>query len=258
VFSGRHDLSPETRMVANVDYLSSFPYQEAFSNDFSQAASTDILSYAYGQHETEGYLAAFYSDRYQGLKRAASTASDGTAIPEEEVTIFHAPSLDLSTTDHSLRGTRVQWQFDGSAAGLKRSEPGFTSSGIIERVDLHPEISLPFAVGDWHFRPSLAVRDTFYSRSRETPSAPDAAVTESTSTLNRGDVEIGMDVRPPVIERTHHYRGESEPCSELVLDDERTREVRLRSSSCEVHERGSVIRGEVDGAKGGAKGNVGQ
>jgi hypothetical protein len=28
--------------------------------------------------------------------------------------------------------------------------------------------------------------------------------------------------------------------------------------SCEVHERGSVIRGEVDGAKGGAKGNVGQ
>jgi hypothetical protein len=41
-----------------------------------QAASTDILSYAYGQHETEGYLAAFYSDRYQGLKRAASTASE--------------------------------------------------------------------------------------------------------------------------------------------------------------------------------------
>jgi LPS-assembly protein len=217
VFSGRHDLSPETRIVANVDYLSSFPYQEAFSNDFDQAASTDILSYAYGQHETEGYLAAFYSDRYQGLKRAASTAlqsrivpgkafiqlpADGITLPEEEVTIFHAPSLDLSTTDHSLQGTRIQWQFDGSAAGLKRSEPGFTSSGIIERVDLHPEISLPFAVGDWHFRPSLAVRDTFYSRSRETPSAPNAPVNESTSTLNRGDVEIGMDVRPPVIERT--------------------------------------------------------
>ena len=202
VFSGRHDLSPETRIAANVDYLSSFPYKEAFSNDFSQAASTDILSYAYGQHETEGYLAAFYSDRYQGLKRAASTASDGTAVSEEEVTIFHAPSLDLSTTDHSLKGTRVQWQFDGSASGLKRSEPGFTSSGIMERVDLHPEISLPFALGDWHFRPSIAVRDTFYSRSRETPSAPDAAVTESTSSLNRGDVEIGMDIRPPVIERT--------------------------------------------------------
>ncbi len=202
VFSGRHDLSAETRIAANVDYLSSFPYQEAFSNDFSQAASTDILSYAYGQHETEGYLAAFYSDRYQGLKRAASTASDGTAISEEEVTIFHAPSLDLSTTDHSLRDTRVQWQFDGSATGLKRSEPGFTSSGIMERVDLHPEISLPFALGDWHFRPSIAVRDTFYSRSRETPPSPDAPVTESTSSLNRGDVEIGMNISPPVIERT--------------------------------------------------------
>jgi LPS-assembly protein len=148
VFSGRHDLSPETRIAANVDYLSSFPYQEAFSNDFSQAASTDILSYAYGQHEADGYLAAFYSDRYQGLKQAASTASNGTTIPEEEVTIFHAPSLDLSTTEHSLKGTRVQFQFDGSAAGLKRSEPGFTSSGIMERVDLHPEISLPFVVGD--------------------------------------------------------------------------------------------------------------
>src|SRR6202020_827038 len=117
---------------------SSFPYQEAFSNNFSQAASTDILSYAYGQYETEGYLAALYSDRYQGLKRAASTAllsSDGPAITEEEVTIFHAPSLDLSTTEHSLQGTRIQWQFDGSATGLKRSEPGFASSGIMERVD---------------------------------------------------------------------------------------------------------------------------
>jgi LPS-assembly protein len=202
VFSGRHDLSPQMRIAANVDYLSSFPYQEAFSNDFSQAASTDILSYAYGQNETDGYLAAFYSDRYQGLKRAASTASDGTAIPAEEVTIFHAPSVDLSTTDHSFKGTRVTWQFDGSAAGLKRSEPEFTSSGIMERVDIHPEISLPFSVGGWRFRPSLAVRDTFYSRSRETPSAPDAPVTESTSTLNRGDVEIGIDMRPPVIERT--------------------------------------------------------
>jgi LPS-assembly protein len=202
VFSGRHDLSPQTRIAANVDYLSSFPYQEAFSNDFSQAASTDILSYAYGQHETDGYLAAFYSDRYQGLKRAASTASDGTAISEEEVTIFHAPSLDLSTTDHSLRGTRVNWQFDGSADGLKRSEPEFTSSGIVERVDFHPEISLPFGLGGWRFRPSLAVRDTFYSRSREIPSDPNGPVTESTSTLNRGDVEIGIDIRPPVIERT--------------------------------------------------------
>jgi LPS-assembly protein len=202
VFSGRHDLSPRTRIAANVDYLSSFPYQEAFSNDFSQAASTDILSYAYGQHESDGYLAAFYSDRYQGLKRAASTASDGTAIPEEEVTIFHAPSLDLSTTDHSLKGMPIKWQFDGSATGLKRSEPGFTSSGIMERVDLHPEISLPFAVGAWRFRPSFAVRDTFYSRSRETPATPDAPVTESTSILNRGDVEIGLDIRPPVIERT--------------------------------------------------------
>jgi LPS-assembly protein len=202
VFSGRHDLSPQTRIAANVDYLSSFPYQEAFSNDFSQAASTDILSYAYGQHATDGYLAGFYSDRYQGLKRAASTASDGTAISQEEVTIFHAPSLDLSTTDHSLMGKRVTWQFDGSAAGLKRSEPGFTSNGIMERVDIHPEISLPSAVGGWRFRPSLAVRDTFYSRSRETPATPDAPVTESMSSLNRGDVEIGLDIRPPVIERT--------------------------------------------------------
>ena len=202
VFSGRHDLSPQTRIAATVNYLSSFPYQEAFSTDFSQAASTDILSYAYGQHESDGYLAAFYSDRYLGLKEAASTASDGAAIPEEEVTIFHAPSLDVSTTDHALNGTRLQWQLDGSAAGLKRSEPGLTSSGIMERVDLHPEVSLPFALGAWRFRPSLAVRDTFYSRSRETPPTPDSPVTESTSTLNRGDVEAGMDIRPPVVERT--------------------------------------------------------
>jgi len=39
--------------------------------------------------------------------------------------------------------------------------------------------------------------------------------------------------------------------------DERTREVRPRSSSCEVHERSWATRGGVDGAKGGDQGKCG-
>ena len=45
-------------MVADVEYLSSYAYRQAFTENFNQAVSTDILSIAYGVHQADGYMAA--------------------------------------------------------------------------------------------------------------------------------------------------------------------------------------------------------
>ena len=103
-FSGRHDFDPQTRVVADAEYLSSYAYREAFAENFSLAVSSDILSIVYGVHEWDGYAAALRVDRYQGLKMAAVPATETTpAIPEEQVRIFHVPSLDFSSTEHRDR-----------------------------------------------------------------------------------------------------------------------------------------------------------
>jgi LPS-assembly protein len=216
-FSGRRDLvvedahdtaagappAQQTRGVADVEYLSSFVYREAFTDNFNQAVSSDIVSLIYGIHEWNGYAASLEADRYQGEKRVAQYNARGIFQPEQQVHIFHVPTLQLSSVDRHLGRTPIEWNVDTTLSGLKRVQPNFTTSGIIERFDLRPEAALPFGGGGWRFRPSVAVRETVYSRSRVAglpgPGTPPA---ESTEPVNRSSTEFQFEVRPPTIERT--------------------------------------------------------
>jgi LPS-assembly protein len=202
-FAGRHDFSAQTRIVGDVEYLSSYPYREAFTENFNQAVSTDILSIAYGVHEANGYASDVRADRYQGLKRVAVPATPTTpAVPAQEVRIFHAPALEMVSTDHRLGSSGALWNFESSAAGLKRVQPNFVSGGVTERFDLHPEIAYPVRLGEWKVLPSLAVRETMYSRSLKRPAVGELPSVEHRGGLNRSDVEAQVDLRAPVIERT--------------------------------------------------------
>ena len=158
VFSGRHDFSDETRMATDLEYLSSYPFREAFTENFNQAVSTDILSIGYATHEENGYAVAARADRYQGLKRVPEANLAG-----EDEKIFHVPSIDFGMTEHEIGDSRVQWGVGSSAAGLKRVEPFFQTSGVVERLDLYPRLSYPLSGGGWHFNPTVGLRDTFYS-----------------------------------------------------------------------------------------------
>ena len=213
-FAGRHDFSPTTRIVADAEYLSSYAYREAFAESFSLAVSSDILSIAYGIHESGGYAESLRADRYQGLKMAAQPAITTSprplittdyampAIPEEQVRIFHAPSLDFVSTEHEIGRSGVQWTLESSWAGLSRVQPNFATGGLTQRVDIHPEIAYPLSFGGWRLRSSVGVRETVYSRSRQTPYVPGGLPVELPFSLSRTDVETEVDLRAPVIERT--------------------------------------------------------
>ncbi|WP_263367301.1 LPS-assembly protein LptD [Edaphobacter bradus] len=196
VFSGRYDFSDQTRVAADLEYLSSFAYREAFSENFNQAVSSDILSIGYATHEADGYSVSLRADRYQGLKQVATAT-----LPEGEIHIFHAPSLDLATTDHPIGGSHLLWSADGSLAGLKRVQPNFSTTGLTGRFDLHPQLALPLGADGWRFMPSIGVRETIYTRGRHTPYTSPIPV-ETVSAVNRADLELQMDVRAPVLERT--------------------------------------------------------
>jgi LPS-assembly protein len=201
-FSGRHDFSPTTRIVGDAEYLSSYAYRQAFAENFSLAVSSDILSIAYGVHEADGYAESLRADRYQGLKMAAVPATPTTpATPEEQVRIFHAPSLDFSSTEHEIGRSGLQWNVGSSWAGLSRVQPNFSTGGLTQRLDIHPEIAYPMSFGGWRLRSSVGLRETAYSRSRQTPYTPGPPV-ELPFALSRSDVETEVDLRAPVIERT--------------------------------------------------------
>ena len=224
-FSGRHDFSPETRIVADAEYLSSYTYRQAFAESFSLAVSSDIYSIVYGVHEADGYAEAGRADRYQGLKMAAMPATFSPhpglavgdpmitsccpttpAIPEQQVRIFHVPSLDFSSTEHEISSSGLQWSYAASYAGLSRVQPNFATGGLTQRLDIHPEIAYPLSFGAWRLRSSVGVRETAYSRSRQTPYTVGPPV-ELPTPINRADVEAEVDLRAPVLERTFTSPG---------------------------------------------------
>jgi LPS-assembly protein len=205
----RYDLTSgldpgKTRFVVDAEYLSSYIYREAFTDNFNQAVSTDILSYAYGVRNWSGYSASLRVDRYEGLKPAPETdaqAAAGVPVTNSQVTIFHIPDLTFDTTDHWRAGTHLVWSLDSSIGGLKRTQPVFTTGGV-GRFDLHPEIALPLEFAGLHIRPSIAVRETLYTRSRQTPFIPGQTPVEASGGFNRADFEARLDIRPPVLERS--------------------------------------------------------
>ena len=206
----RYDAAPEigsnveTRYVADVEYLSSYIYREAFTDNFNQAVSTDILSTIYGTKNFNGYSAAFRADRYEGLKPVAQTAAEvaaGNAVQNSQLTIFHIPALTFASVDHPIGSTPLLWSIDSSAGGLKRTQPEFTTGGV-GRFDLHPEVALPLQFGGMSVRATFGGRETFYTASRQTTGVAAGTVQESSAGLTRSDLEAGVDIRLPVLERT--------------------------------------------------------
>jgi LPS-assembly protein len=195
--SFRRQLTTHIRAAGDVEYLSSFIYREAFTTNFNLAISTDITSILYLTDQKNGFSAAIRADRYEGLKVVQTDTN-----PEKEVKIYHAPSIDFTGLDHPIPGTPLLWSITSSAAGLTRIQPSFSSGGITERIDLRPQLSLPLHLNGWNIFSSVAARETAYSRSRAATHSVDALPVELSSPLNRAALDLSVDIRPPVLERT--------------------------------------------------------
>jgi LPS-assembly protein len=202
LFAARRDFTSHTRAAANLDYLSSYVFREAFSDTFNQAVTSDIVSTAYVARSDNGLEMAVMADRYQGIKQVGQGA-----VPQQQVHLFHVPSLLLETTDHVLPGTRsrigngLEVSVESSFSGLKRTQPSFTTGGIVERFDIRPELRYPIAVADWRVVPALAARETLYTRSRTTPQ-PGHPPTQSDAGLVRSDLDFSLEIRPPAMARS--------------------------------------------------------
>ena len=193
VASGRKDLTPNTRAAGTVEYLSSYVYRLVFNDNYAQAVSSNVASDLSLTHEHNGFVPSVELDRFQTF--ASSTEGD-------EARILHLPNIRYDVLDRPLGDSPVYWSFGSSMSHLGRSEPSFHAHNV-GRFDLYPHISLPIDAGGWFIVPEAAVRETFYTGS-QTPDLTGAngdTPAVSHASLNRGDVEASVDLRPPALER---------------------------------------------------------
>lgn len=189
------DLGDGFRGVLDVDYINSLAFRLTFSGNFNEAVSSEAHQTGFLTKNFDGYSLNFYAERYQDF---LSTQQ----IPGNSIVIQHTPSVDFSSLDRRIGGTPLYWSFDSSAAGLNRTEPGFSTPALSERLDFHPELTLRTA-GFWgfHFTPSAGVEATHYGTSLLGADHP----------LTRLLGDFSFDLRPPSLERVfdrriHHYR----------------------------------------------------
>jgi LPS-assembly protein len=190
---GRRDFSSQTRAVSDIEYLSSYVYRQAFAESFALATSSEVKSDAFLQNEEHGIAKSIYFGRYQSFE---------SNVEGDEIRILHLPSAAAEAVDHSLAGTPLLWGFQTSVDVLTRSEPQFHARNVF-RADLYPHLAAPFSLGGWTFRPEVAGRETFYTRSEQLPALlnGDVSPTLVGANLNRADFEAGVDIRPPAVQR---------------------------------------------------------
>src|SRR5947207_6353089 len=136
------------RGVASLNYLSSFVFRLAFTENFSQAVNSEVKSVAFLSKTLQGYSLNAFASRYQNFE--STNAGD-------LVTIFHAPGIEISTVDQRLGRLPLYWSFEGATEGLRRTEPGFDTPNLVGRFDINPTVSMPLFYGGWTFRPELAL-----------------------------------------------------------------------------------------------------
>ncbi len=192
VAAGRRILDEHTRAAADIEYLSSYIYRQAFEENYSAAINSEVKSDAYITRESNGLAASGRFDRYQNF------VSDA---PGDEVRVLHTPELHLDALDRPLGRLPVLWGGEASADALSRSEPGFQTSRLLPRLDLYPHLAIPLSGGGWTLRGEAGVRDTFYGKSQSPGLPGNVPTAERGQSLNRAAFTGEVSLRPPVLER---------------------------------------------------------
>jgi LPS-assembly protein len=206
---GRKDLGSETRLSANIDYLSSYVYRLVFNDNFLQAVSSDVRSNLSLTHTHNGYVPSLSLQRFQSFAGTTGSYETTADINANQARILHLPSLRFDVLDQPLGTSPVYWGMGSSLSYLDRSEPAAIPTGSsfharnAGRFDLYPHIFLPLSAGGWNVTAEMAARETAYTLSQ----IPDLiGVNGGTPLLshdafNRGDFELSADLRAPVVER---------------------------------------------------------
>lgn len=188
------DLKRGFRAVSSIEYLSSYVFRVAFAESFTQAVNSEVRSNAFLYNNWKGLSFGVLASRYQNFQ---------STEPGDEIKLIHVPSLELSSIERRIFGSRLMYSFDTAAEGVSRREPDFVTNPLDGRFDFHPKLSLPLILKGWEVRPEIGVWETYYTQ-RIMPVAGGVGTLIDQS-LNRRALESSIEVRPPALSRVFEH-----------------------------------------------------
>jgi LPS-assembly protein len=152
------------RGVLDFNHLSSLIFREAFSQTYVEAVNSEVHS--------SGFLTRnFDSFRFNTL--FSQIENFQSLRPNDLVRLRALPSIEFQSVERPLwpqSPLRISW--DSAAGWVSRREPapeggsGLRTS-LLERLELHPRLTLPLHWKGLHLTPTLGYRATHYGKRQE-------------------------------------------------------------------------------------------
>jgi LPS-assembly protein len=191
--------------AADVNVTSNLAYRQVFSDSIQQTISPEERSQVFLNKNSGDYSFNFLA------------RSQVTSIPNVRIRTRQLPSINLDKRTsplHFFEKLPLYFSFEGGLEGVSRKETVedidlFTASvqgvpiitpSVVQRLDMHPRVSIPFHFAGWSVTAMGGVRGTYYSNSI-VPSTREIL----SSNVIRGYSEFELDVRPPAFARNFRH-----------------------------------------------------
>jgi LPS-assembly protein len=218
---GHSDLGDGWTARGNLSYISSFRFQQDWTQSFNEAVGSEIHSVGFIDKNWSTFTVDTVASRIQNFQTSeiavTNPATDQVSYVTDAVTIRKLPEVQLSSRDHDLvtvAGLPLWFSFESSAGLLFRSEPffdannnlisRFQTSAYTDRIRFAPRVTTAFHLGDFHIVPSLGIDETFYSESQQPYLSNYQAVGTD---VVRSARDFSLDLVFPTLERTYNTKS---------------------------------------------------
>jgi len=162
VLHAKSDLGDGWEARGELNYLTSFAFQQQFTESFNEAIFSETHSV--------GFVTKHWSDF--GVNFVAQRNVDFQSItPGDEISIRKLPEAEFVERDHEwrLHGWPFWFSMDSSAGLDHRGQILFQTSGFVSRLDFAPHITTALRWAGIQLIPSFGVRETSYGSSAVSP-----------------------------------------------------------------------------------------
>ena len=194
--SGRSVLGRGWTGAANINYLSSFLFRQAFTQSFNEAIFSAVNSDGHVQKSWDTYVFGVEFSRHQFFQ---------STLPDDQVVIRKLPSLDFHTRERRLFGKviPVWYSFDSSAGFFKRREPGFITRQFTDRLNFAPRVMASLQWKGFSLTPSYTFHATHYGSRKDLSTATTATATAGQDFYRQAN-DFGAELMLPSLERIFH------------------------------------------------------
>jgi len=204
---GSSELGSGFHARAEVNYLSSMRFRQAFTESFNEAIFSEVHSTGFVEKHWSDYGLNFVFSRTENIQKVGDfVPAKGTFLPDDKIVIRKLPEVDFQVRDKQVwdRGLPLWFSFDSSAGLLRRDQSLFQTRQFMERLDFRPHVMTAIRWKGFSLLPGFSVSADHYGESMQQGLVIGRDI-------NRAGREFTLELVPPSLARNFegmHWLGD--------------------------------------------------